>query len=90
MFVKVGDKIQLQEIGLPMGTSCSPFLANLVLFMFEFEFFTNQIAKVRPWHGHLSRDSAEDSANQLSSVGCRISDLKWRAIKWFSTTAPSA
>ena len=74
LFVKVGNKIQLQEIGLPMGTSCSPFLANLVLFMFEFEFFTNQIAKVRPWHVHLSRDSAEDSVNQLSPG--RISDLK--------------
>jgi disulfide oxidoreductase YuzD len=80
LFVKVGNKIQLQEIGLPMGTSCSPFLANLVLFMFEFEFFTNQIAKVRPWHGQLSMDSAEDSANQLSPVGCRLSDLKKLAL----------
>jgi hypothetical protein len=42
--------------------------------MLEFEFFTNQIAKVRPWHVHLSRDSAEDSVNQLSPG--RISDLK--------------
>ena len=36
-YVKVGDNIYRQEIGVPMGTSCSPFLANLTLFMFEFE-----------------------------------------------------
>ena len=37
LYVKVGDNIYRQEIGVPMGTSCSPFLANLTLFMFEFE-----------------------------------------------------
>jgi len=33
-----------------MGTSCSPFLANLTLFMFEFEWFSEQISRLRPWH----------------------------------------
>ena len=50
LYVKVGDKIYRQEIGVPMGTSCSPFLANLTLFMFEFEWFSEQISRLRPWH----------------------------------------
>ena len=33
-----------------MGTSCSPLLANLSVFMFEFEWFTEQISRLRPWH----------------------------------------
>ena len=32
LYVKV---VYRQEFGVPMGTSCSPFLANLTLFMFE-------------------------------------------------------
>ena len=39
LHVTVGDKIYRQEIGVPMGTSCLPFLANLTLFVFEFECF---------------------------------------------------
>ena len=50
LYVKVGDKIYRQEIGVPMGTSCSPFLANLTLLMFEFERFSEQISRLRPWH----------------------------------------
>jgi len=50
LYVKVGDNIYRQEIGVPMGTSCSPFLANLTLFMFEFEWFSEQISRLRPWH----------------------------------------
>ena len=57
LFVKVGDQVKLQGIGLPMGTSCSPFLANLVLFMYEFEYFTNEIAKVKPWQ--VARDQTD-------------------------------
>ena len=57
LFVKVGDKVMLQDVGLPMGTSCSPFLANLVLFMYEFEFFTGFISKMRPYHEDLPNHS---------------------------------
>jgi len=38
LHVKLGDKIYRQIKGVPMGTSCSPFLANLLLFMYEFRF----------------------------------------------------
>ena len=53
LYVKVGNQIMRQDIGLPMGTSCSPFLANLVLYMYELEFFTEEISQLRPWHADL-------------------------------------
>jgi len=77
LFVKVGDKVQLQEIGLPMGTSCSPFLANLVLFMYEFTFFTEEISKLRPWHVTLSHESCVLPSGQL---GSKIQDLRKLAL----------
>mmetsp|Transcript_1512 Transcript_1512/g.2851 ORF Transcript_1512/g.2851 Transcript_1512/m.2851 type:complete len:240 (+) Transcript_1512:667-1386(+) len=33
-----GNHVLRQRIGVPMGTDCAPFLANLFLFKFEFEF----------------------------------------------------
>ena len=30
-----------------------PYLANLVLFMYELEFFTDSISRIRPWHDDL-------------------------------------
>jgi len=62
LFVKVGDQVKLQGIGLPMGTSCSPFLANIVLFMYEFQFFTNEIAKVKPYQLELDLAMAKKKA----------------------------
>ena len=35
-FVVVGDKVFQQKIGIPMGTDCAPFLADLFLFVYEF------------------------------------------------------
>ena len=35
-YVKIGDKVFRQMIGIPMGTDCAPFLANLFLFSYEF------------------------------------------------------
>ena len=32
-YVKIGDKVFRQVIGIPMGTDCAPFLANLFLFI---------------------------------------------------------
>ena len=39
-----------QVVGIPVGTSCSPFLANLTLVMFEFEWFAQQISTLRAWN----------------------------------------
>ena len=50
LYVQIGDKVMKQVVGIPMGTSCSPFLANLTLFMFEFEWFAQQISTLRAWN----------------------------------------
>src|SRR3982751_6633898 len=34
IYVIVGDKVFRQVIGIPMGTDCAPFLANLFLFSY--------------------------------------------------------
>ena len=48
LYVQVGDKLLQQNKGLPMGTSCSPWLANIMLFMYEFEYFSTEISKLKP------------------------------------------
>jgi hypothetical protein len=37
-YVEVGDIILRQNIGIPMGTDCAPYLANLFLFSYEFTY----------------------------------------------------
>ena len=37
IFVKFGDKVFRQVIGIPMGTDCAPFLANLFLYSQEYQ-----------------------------------------------------
>ena len=38
IYVTVGNDVFRQVIGIPMGTDCAPFLANLYLYALEFEF----------------------------------------------------
>jgi len=35
IYVVCGDSLFKQKIGIPMGTDCAPFLANLFLFAYE-------------------------------------------------------
>src|SRR6202042_307532 len=37
-YVIVGNQVLRQTIGIPMGTDCAPFLANLFLFSYEFRY----------------------------------------------------
>ena len=48
-YVIVGDKVFRQVIGIPMGTDCAPFLANLFLFSYEFKWM-NQVLKDRKFY----------------------------------------
>ena len=50
LYIQVGDKIVRQKCGIPMGTSCSPFLANLMLFMYELGAVTDIISKTDILH----------------------------------------
>ena len=38
IFITVSDRVYRQVIGIPMGTDCAPFLANLYLYALEFKF----------------------------------------------------
>ena len=42
-YVTIGDKVFRQTIGIPIGTDCAPFLANLFLFSYEFKFLNTQL-----------------------------------------------
>jgi len=37
-FIIAGDSLFKQTIGIPMGTNCAVFLANLYLFTYEYDF----------------------------------------------------
>ena len=42
IYVTFGDKLFRQVIGIPMGTDCAPFLANLFLYSYEFKWIDKQ------------------------------------------------
>ena len=41
VYIKVGNKVFRQTVGIPMGTDCAPQLANLFLFNYEYTFMRN-------------------------------------------------
>ena len=43
IFVQFGGRLFHQMIGIPMGTSCAPLLADLFLYSYENEFLDNMI-----------------------------------------------
>ena len=38
LYIEVGDRVFRQCVGIPMGTDCAPFLANLYLFALEYKY----------------------------------------------------
>lgn len=42
IYIKFGDKCFRQIIGIPMGTDCAPFLANLFLYSYEYTWIDEQ------------------------------------------------
>ena len=49
IYVTFGDKCFRQVIGIPMGTDCAPFLANLFLYAREYKWIDKQ-RKLNNWH----------------------------------------
>ena len=43
IYIKVGNKVFRQQVGIPMGTDCASLLANLFLFYYEYEYMKNRI-----------------------------------------------
>ena len=63
IYIAIGDNIFQQTIGIPMGTDCAPFLANLYLYALEFKFLES-----------LTRTNI-DAARKFSSSFRYIDDL---------------
>ena len=42
-YFQFGGRVYKQVIGIPMGTDCAPWIANLTLFAYEFVFLTNRL-----------------------------------------------
>ena len=42
-YVTIGDKVFKQCIGIPMGTDCAPYLANLFSYAYEFTFLKDTL-----------------------------------------------
>ena len=51
VYVTCGDSLFRQKIGIPMGTDCAPFLANLFLFSYENEWMM-KMKKENPQLAH--------------------------------------
>ena len=49
IFVTFGDQVFRQVVGIPMGTDCAPFLANLFLYSYEFKWIMTQ-KENNNWH----------------------------------------
>ena len=45
IFVRFGNEVFRQVIGIPMGTNCAPLLADLFLYSYESEFIQNLISQ---------------------------------------------
>ena len=41
MYIRFGTKLYRQIVGIPMGTNCAPFVADLFLFCYERDFMKN-------------------------------------------------
>ena len=41
VYIKVGNNVYRQTIGIPMGTDCAPQLANLFLFQYKYLYMKN-------------------------------------------------
>ena len=38
IFIKIGNRVYRQCVGIPMGTDCAPLIANLYLFFYEYNY----------------------------------------------------
>jgi len=71
LYVEVGDELMKQKVGIPMGVSCAPYLANLMLFMYEYDFIKSFIAQ----HDPLNNPSSRSTLWKLSCCTRYIDDL---------------
>ena len=50
IFVKFGNTVLRQNVGIPMGTDCAPLLADLFLFSYEYKFLQRMMKDKNKFH----------------------------------------
>ena len=67
IYIRFGTKLYRQIVGMPMGTNCSPLVADLFLFCFERDFMKD-----------LSSNNQADVIKAFNSTSRYLDDLLWR------------
>ena len=47
IFIRFGSKLYRQNVGIPMGTNCAPFVADLFLFCYDRDFMKSLTKRKR-------------------------------------------
>ena len=64
IYIRLGNKLNRQIVGISMGTNCAPLVADLFLFCYERDFMTS-----------LSGDNQADINEALNSISRYLDDL---------------
>ena len=64
IYIRFGNKLYRQNVGIPMGTNCAPLVADLFLFCYERDFMTS-----------LSDDNQADIIEAFYSTFRYLNDL---------------
>ena len=64
IYIRFGNKLYRQIVGIPMGTICAPLVAYLFLFCYERDFMTS-----------LSDDNKADIIEAFNSTSRYLDDL---------------
>ena len=64
IYIRLGNKLNRQIVGSPMGTNCAPLVADLFLFCYERDFMTS-----------LSGDNQADIIEAFNSTSRYLYDL---------------
>ena len=64
IYIKFGNKLYRQIVGIPMGTNCAPLVADLFLFCYERDFMAS-----------LSKDNQADIIKAFNSTSRYLDDL---------------
>ena len=64
IYIRFGNKLYKQIVGIPMGTNCAPLVADLFLFCYERDFMTS-----------LSDDNQADNIEAFYSPSRYLNNL---------------
>ena len=64
IYIRFGNKLYRQVVGIPMGTNCAPLVADLFLFSYERDFMTS-----------LSGDNEDVNIEAFNSTSTYLDDL---------------